>query len=212
MYRIPSPPATNLGKRWSQISDSLFSSVIANPIRIGLFYNDVLLWKYPNTTECKEKSPTLSIMSLNCSADDEIIKFRLSTDHETEQLVKVVVQYNHLNVQCSTAFYSPNENAIVSFTDDGQCVTMIGGFLDGKTMKQYCIHDKEEYNHVSLQGCLRHGRLPMSWLANGDVCSTFILETVISAKNEAEGVIWTFHSNSEESVKFKKKEMIARLV
>lgn len=213
MHRIPQLAANEKRNHYSQKSDALFSTIIANPIRIGLFYDGVLFWRYPNLTEYRDElQPTLSIMSMNCSAEYEMIKFCLSTEQKFTQNVKVVVQYLHLDDSTSTAFYSPSESAIVSFSGGGQLVSLIGGSLNGKPMKQYCIHDKEEFSHRKLQDCLKQGQLRMSWLANGNICSTFTFESAISAGMEAEGVIWIFHSNSEKAVKFIKREMTSSIV
>jgi len=213
MHRIPQLKVNRQGDHYSQKSDTLFSASIANPIRIGLFHDGMIFWKYPHLTEClDEQQPTLSIMSMNCSAEYEMIKFCLSTDQKFNQNVKVVVQYQNLNDCTSTAFYSPSESAILSYSGEGQLVSLIGGSLNGMPMKQYCIHDKEDYNEKTLQDCLKRGQLRMSWLATGNVCSTFTFETVISAGRDAEGVIWIFHSNSEETVKYRKKEMTSSIM
>ncbi len=213
MHRIPQLTVNRQGDHYSRKSDTLFSAFIANPIRIGLFHDGVIFWKYPYVTECRdEEQPTLSIMSMNCSAEYEMIKFCLSTNQKFNQNVKVVVQYQNLNDCSSTAFYCPSESAIVSFSGESQLVTLIGGSLNGKPMKQYCIHDKEEYNHKALQECLKRGPLRMSWLATGNVCSTFTFETAVSSGMEAEGVIWIFHSNSVETVRDRKKEMTSKIV
>ncbi len=210
MHRIPQLTINRQGDPYSQKSDS---AIISNPIRIGLFQDGAIFWKYPCLTECRdEQQPTLSIMSMNCSSEYEMIKFCLTTNQKFNQNVKVVVQYQNLNDSSSTAFYCPSESAIVSFSGENQIVSLIGGSLNGKPMKEFCIHDKEEYNHKTLQDCLRRGRLRMSWLATGNVCSTFTFETVISSELDAAGVIWIFHSNSEETVKYKKKEMTSNIL
>lgn len=213
MYRIPQLNVSSTGNHHSRKTDALFSAIIANPIRIGLFYDGVIFWSYPYLTERRdERQPTLSIMSMNCSAEYEMIKFCLSTEQKFNQAVKVIVQYHNLDDCSSTAFYSPSESAIVSYSGKGHLVSLIGGSLNGKPMKQFCIHDKEEYSHRKLQDCLKRGQLRMSWLATGNICSTFTFETAISAGMEAEGVIWIFRSNSEETVKYRKRKMTSSIV
>ena len=213
MHRMPQLTVNGQKNHHAKISDSFLYANINNPIRIGVFYDGKIVWKYPDMTEFqKEEQPILSIMSLNCSAEYEMIKFCLSTDEKTCRNVKIVVQYQNLNDASSTAYYSPSESAIVSFSDEGELVSLIGGSLGGKPMKQYCIHPREKYNHKQLQNILKRGQLPMSWIAKGNICSTFIFETELSSHSEAEGVVWIFYANSEEKVKYRKRELTSSIV
>lgn len=213
MQRISQLAINRQKNHYAQISDSLLSANVNNPIRIGLFYDGEIVWKYPDLTEFrKEQQPVLTIMSMNCSSEYEMIKFCLSTDRMLSQNVKIVVQYQNLNDGLSTAYYSPSESAIVSFSEEGELVSLVGGSLNGKSMKQYCIHEREKYTPQKLQNILKRGQLPMSWIAKGNLCSTFTLETDLPSNSEVEGAVWIFHSNCEEKVKYRKREMTSGIV
>ncbi|WP_019242567.1 MULTISPECIES: hypothetical protein [Bacillus] len=191
----------------NDICPSLNERLGSTPIRIGVWDNGILSWEYPLKNDFYQMNNELfSIASMSCSTEYEIINIQVINKKALSKQVKIIVQYDSVFEKNSLAFYSPNENAIIHFSDD--TVTMIGGILNGKGMCQYCI---QENNFASTSQLLRNlecGSLPMSWLAKGDISSTFTLETKLTSGEINEGKIWTFHSTSTELVREMKNEMI----
>jgi hypothetical protein len=191
-------------------SPSLIARLLSSPLRIGVWNEGSISWEYPSGEENQMDSlQMLSVMSMNSTKEYEIIRVRLTNPTPFTQTVKVIVQYHNVLETSSTAFYSPNENAIICFSNN--TVTMLGGVINDQGMKQYCIQDMNSCSSASLLRCLNQGTLPLSWLAKGDVCSTYTLETTISSGLTEEGLIWTFHSESEELVRTLKNEIINKI-
>ncbi|WP_050615775.1 hypothetical protein [Bacillus testis] len=189
----------------SASTPSLITRLLSNPMRIGLWDEQQLTWEYPQNTD-QQNSTLFSVTAMNSTKDYEIIKVQLNNESALKKEVKIIVQYHNVFEKESTAFYSPKENAIICFFENQ--VTMLGGHLNGKGMSQYCLHDIHACNSLNWLESLRQGYLPLSWLAKGEVVSTFALETELSAHQSLEGVIWSFHSTSEAIVRRLKKETI----
>lgn len=197
--------------RDNELSTSLISRLLSSPLKVGLWNGGVLTWEYPSMGEDSNSvNHLLSVTSMNSTQHYEIIKVQLNNETNMSQHAKIVVQYHNKLDKSTTAFYSPNENAIVCFSEDN--VTMLGGVLNGRGMNQYCIQENNYCSTAALLRCLDQGNLPLSWLAKGDICSTFTLETTISPGKIEEGLIWTFHSSSEELVRSLKNEMISKII
>ncbi|WP_042345950.1 hypothetical protein [Bacillus massiliigorillae] len=184
-------------------------STIHQPLRIGLWHNGTLSWKYPHTTDLEDYSDSFfSVSSLNCTPDYEITKIQLNNNTNERQHLKIIIEYDHASDAHSTAFYSPSENAIVGIAQNN--ITMLGGMLSGRGMSQYCVQKKNYFSSFALLRSLENGNLPLSWLANGDIYSMFILETEICSGVQEEGIIWTFTSSSAEKTKALKNEKITK--
>lgn len=184
-------------------------NTLNQPLRIGLWHNGTLSWKYPHATDFKDYSDSFfSVSSLNCTPDYEITKIQLNNTTNESQLLKIIIEYNHASDAHSTAFYSPSENAIVGVAQN--YVTMLGGVISGRGMSQYCIQKKNYFSSFALLRSLERGNLPLSWLANGDIYSMFILETQICSGVQEEGIIWTFTSSSAEKARTLKNEKITK--
>ncbi|MEH6940400.1 hypothetical protein [Bacillus sp. JJ722] len=183
--------------------------MLNQPLRIGLWHNGTLSWKYPYATDLEDYSDAFfSVSSLNCTPDYEITKIHLNNTTKESQLLKIIIEYNHASDAHSTAFYSPSENAIVGMAQNN--VTMLGGLLSGKGMSQYCIQRKDYFSTFAFLRSLERGNLPLSWLANGDIYSMFILESHICSGAQEEGIIWTFKSSSAEKARTLKNEKITK--
>ncbi|MFS0780920.1 hypothetical protein [Bacillus sp. 1P06AnD] len=188
-------------------SPSLITRLLSNPMRIALWDEQSLTWEYPYGEEMKfDHSGLFSVKAMNSTKEHEIIRFQLSNESALKKKVKIMVQYHNIFEKGSTAFYSPQEKAIICFYE--KHVTMLGGQLQGKGMSQYCIHDVNAYSENNWTECLQTGCLPLSWLAKGEICSTFILEAELAKGEKQEGIIWSFHSESEGIVRKLKNEMI----
>ena len=181
-----------------------------SPLSIALWQNGYTSWLYPSTEEFDSgKESMLTIRSINSTQDYELIRLRLYNNERLSKSVKIVVQYCN-EQQNTTTFYSPTEKAIISFSDQG--VKMLGGNLNGIEMSQYAIQQNKQHNHFQLLRQLEKGKLPLSWLAQGEVCSFFTLETELSPMNIVDGMIWLFQSTSAELVKSLKKEVLPSFV
>ncbi|MGM9926259.1 MAG: hypothetical protein ACI35R_18580 [Bacillus sp. (in: firmicutes)] len=192
----------------STLSYPMNDKTVGQPLRIGLWHNGSLTWKYPYEKNTEYSDCFFSVASLNCTPDYEIIKIQLSNQTAENQLLKVIIQYDYTCCNQTTAFYSPTENAIMSMGQ--KRATMLGGSLNGTGMRQYCIQKKTYFNSFTMLHSLASGKLPMSWLAKGDISSMFILETVLESGMKKDGAIWTLHSSSIEMVDSLKREMISK--
>lgn len=179
-----------------------------SPLRIALWQEGNVTWIYPSMKEYNlYNEQLLTIRSINSTQEYELIRIQLYNNESMNQIVKVIVQYCDEKQRNTTAFYSPREKAIICFSDES--VMMIGGSMNGLGMKQYAIQENSAYNHDRLLKQLETGKLPMSWLAQGDVCSTFTLEAELGPMDLVDGMIWTFHSTSEELVRSLKNEVLS---
>ena len=204
MYRFAS--AEHNRKKDSD-SNTLLARLLAGPLRLGVWAGDEILWIYPTSQDLAEHYECgITVTSMNSTKDYEMIKFSAMNNTDRQWKVKVVVQYRNIFTKHSTSFYSPNENAIVSFSDD--CVSVLGGLLGNKGMAQYSIQENHSYSTRNLVEDMKKGSLPMKWLGQGNITSIFTLETVLEPKESSDGTIWTFHSVSEEAVQALKREKV----
>ena len=204
MYRFAS--AEHNSKKDSD-SNTLMARLLAGPLRLGIWAEDEILWIYPSSRDLAEHYECgLTVTSMNSTKDYEMIKFNATNHTGRRWKAKVVVQYRNIFKKHSTSFYSPNENAIVSFSDDS--VSVLGGLLGNKGMVQYSIQENHSYSTRNLVEDMKKGSLPMKWLGQGNITSIFTLETVLEPKESCEGTIWTFHSVSEEAVQALKREKV----
>lgn len=181
------------------------------PIRIGLWNDGFLSWKYPYSLELDDYSDSFfSVSSLTCTTEYEITKIQLNNVTNEQQHLKVIIEYNHSCDHHSMAFYSPSEKAIMEIANNH--VTLLGGVLGGRGMSQYCIHKKEFFQSYDLKRSLERGNLPLSMLADGDINSIFFLEADLRSGEQMDGIIWTFKADSEEQTRLLKNEKIAKYV
>lgn len=193
------------------ISPTLINRLLSIPLRVGIWNEEEIDWIYPSTFSDKKenKKDIMSVTSMNSTEDYEIIKFQLENNSDRKRNIKVIVQYDNIFQKKSTAFYSPYENAIICYCNNQ--VSMIGGEINGAGMKQYSLQNRSLYSEKSLLMNLNQGKLPLNWIAKGDICSIFTLETNIDPGARQEGMIWTFHSESEDSVRMTKNKMIVNI-
>ncbi|MGN1400731.1 MAG: hypothetical protein ACI4XL_04440 [Bacillus sp. (in: firmicutes)] len=189
---------------------TLLDRLLASPLQMGIWSGGKIIWTYPSEQDQSRPSELqLQVTSMNSTQEYEMIKFQLRNIADRPIEAKVVIRYHNVFVKSTTAFYSPNENAIICFSRGK--VTVLGGLLDNCGMRQYTIQDRHIYGQARLEEDLSKGHLPMKWLGQGDLSGIFTLEMSMSAGQLAEGSIWTFHSNSEEAVHDLKNHTLSNL-
>lgn len=192
----------------TRLQEARVSCQSCSPLRIALWQKGDIIWIYPSMREYNSyNKQLLTIHSINSTQEYELIRVQLYNNESINHAVKVIVQYCDENQKNTTTFYSPYEKAIICFSDES--VTMLGGSMNGLGMNQYAIQQNSQPNHDRLLKQLEIGKLPVSWLAQGEVCSTFTLETELAPMELVDGMIWTFHSNSEELVRSLKNEILS---
>ncbi len=201
-----SPASASSNRSPLKISPSLIARLLSSPLRIGIWSDDLIHWLYPSSSGQKHLEQPMLISSMNSTKQYEIIKFHVTNSKQHDMHVRIVVLYQNQFCTNSTAFYSPNEKAIICYSD--QDVTFLGGSLQNGSMKQYSIQNQQSYCQESLQKDIMQGCLPMSWIGKGDIVSIFTLEAVLPAGTSGDGTIWTFYSPSEEEARKVKEEMI----
>ncbi len=184
-----------------------------SPINIAVWHQERLSWAYPisslngHTPSHEHHNQMLTIKAINSTKEYEIIRIQLSNRDRCKQIVKVLVQHRNEQDQNATAFYSPQEKAVICCTKMG--ITMVGGNLEGTEMSQYSFNQYHEERAADLTKQLKKGQLPLSWIASGDVCSTFMIEKELLPDDEVNGLIWTFHSSSVDLIQQMRKEMLS---
>lgn len=192
----------------TRLQEAGVSCQSCSPLSIALWQKGDVTWIYPSMKEYNSyNEQLLTIRSINSTQEYELIRVQLYNNESSNQVVKVIVQYCDENQKNTTTFYSPYEKAIICFSDES--VTMLGGNMNGLEMNQYAIQQNSQPNHDRLLKQLEIGKLPVSWLAQGEVCSTFTLETELEPMELVDGMIWTFHSTSEELVRSLKNEILS---
>lgn len=176
-------------------------------LKAGLWMNECFDWYSEDDMMSHTENGIRTLVQSFTKQQVTYSRFTIKNTSNDYKCPKLFFHYENALERQVVAFFNPNEQAILHITP--RSVALLGGYIKGKGISQYCIQGK---GGLYEQGCfksLKEGLLYYSPLAKGDVTSIFTLEANIVPYECVEAVAWVIHADTKEEAEFLNKQLLS---